>query len=106
MTNDKDRCAKLLPLCPADDGVCGVTASLAGSARDIGQIRMYPLEMEMTCQLSKKFNWPAVNDLWTYLRDLCAAEPMSRGHFRGMVKMLITYAEQASCPDRIYEHAP
>ena len=39
-------------------------------------------------------------------RDLCAAEPMSRGHFRGMVKMLITYAEQASCPDRIYEHAP
>ena len=39
-------------------------------------------------------------------RDLCAAEPMSRGHFRGMAKMLITYAEQASCPDRIYEHAP
>ena len=69
------------------------------------EIRMYPLEMEMTCQLSKKFNWPAVNDLWTYLRDLCAAEPMSRGHFRGMVKMLITDAEQANCLDRIYEYA-
>jgi len=38
-------------------------------------------------------------------RDLCAAEPMSRGHFRGMVKMLITDAEQANCLDRIYEYA-
>ena len=30
---------------------------------------------------------------------------MSRGHFRGMVKMLITDAEQANCLDRIYEYA-
>jgi hypothetical protein len=38
-------------------------------------------------------------------RDLCVAELMSRGGFRGMVKMLITDAEQANCPDRIYGYA-
>lgn len=38
-------------------------------------------------------------------RNSCVAEAMSHVHFGGMIKMLITGAEQANCPDRIYGYS-